>query len=453
MQKKHEPYDSSFYRMIFMIAVPIIIQNLISIGLNMADTIMIGKLGVNELAAVGTANRLYFIFSTLCFGIYSGASIYVSQYWGVRDILNIRKTFGIDIILGGGLSLVFTFAAFVLGPQILSLFTRDTLVIELGMQYLRPVALSYFFTSMSFAVNFNSRAIHNLKVPTLINIIALFANLFLNFCLIFGRLGFPKLGVAGAAWATLIARIGEFVLMFLFVYLSDDHPLAGTPKELFQADSVLFRKVLKTSFPVIISEGAWSIGNTVYYIAYGLLGSSAIAVVQVASVVNDLFQSMFFGIGNASAVMIGNELGRKNKDNAFRYASTFLKMTLVINIIVSIALFFSRGAIMNLYNFDPITNSMLEKTIIVYAIYMTPKMFTYVLFCGILRSGGDTAICAFMDIIGVWVIGVPLAFFGVLVLDLPLHLVVSLVFFEEWIKLFFSFHRFRSKKWIRTLID
>ena len=183
-----------------------------------------------------------------------------------------------------------------------------------------------------------------------------------------------------------------------------------------------------------------------------MLGASALAVVQVASTINDLFQCLFFGIGNASAVMIGNELGRRNEDKAYDYAVVFLKMTFVVNVIVSLGLFFSRNGVIALYDFDMETNVMLANTIIVYAIYMLPKMFTYVLFCGILRSGGDTKICMILDLLGVWVIGVPLAFFGVLVLELSLHLVVAMVFFEEWVKLIFSWMRFRSKKWAHTLI-
>lgn len=450
---KNQYCDRQFYKTVWSISVPIVIQNLISIGLNMMDTIMIGKLGVDELAAVGTANRLYFIFSTLCFGIYSGAAVYVSQYWGVKDIKNIRRTLGIDILLGSGMSILFTLLAIFFGPQILGIFTKDPNVITLGCQYLKIVAISYLFTSLSFAINFNCRAIHMLKTPTVINTIALFLNLVLNYVLIFGKFGAPKLGVAGAALATLIARVVEFVLMTACVYLHKEHPLAGTPKEFFSFDKTMFQRVLKTSLPVIVSEGGWSLGNAVYYVAYGMLGASALAVVQVASTINDLFQSMFFGIGNSSAVMIGNELGRKNEEKAYAYASVFLRMTFVLSIIVTIGLYLSRGAVISLYDFDMETNIMLAKTITVYALYMLPKMFTYVMFCGILRSGGDTKICMVLDLIGVWCIGVPLAFLGVLVLHLPLHLVVALVFFEEWVKLIFAMIRVRSKKWAHTLID
>ena len=451
MKKEH--LDKQFYKMVLTIAIPVILQNLISIGLNMADTIMIGKLGVDELAAVGTANRLYFVFSSLCFGIYSGASVYVSQYWGVKDIKNIRRTLGIDIILGGGMALLFTAIAIFAAPQVLGLFSSEPRVIELGTEYLHIVAISYFFTSMSFAINFNCRAIHMLKVPTAINTLALVINLVFNYLLIFGKFGFSKLGVKGAALATLLARLVEFILMYLCVYLQKGHPLAAKIRELFSFDRELFTRVLKTSLPVIVSEGGWSLGNSVYYIAYGMLGASALAVVQVASTVNDLFQILFFGIGNASAVMIGNELGRRNEDKAYSYAVVFLKMTFAINLVMSVALFLSRGMVINIYDFDQETNIMLANTLAVYAIYMLPKMFTYVLFCGILRSGGDTRFCMLLDLLGVWVIGVPLAFLGVLVFHLPLHIIVAMVFFEEWVKLYFSFKRFKSKKWAHTLID
>ena len=346
MKKEH--LDRQFYKTVLTIAIPVVLQNLISIGLNMADTIMIGKLGVDELAAVGTANRLYFVFSSLCFGIYSGASVYVSQYWGVKDIKNIRRTLGIDIILGGGMALLFTAIAIFAAPQVLGLFSSDPRVIELGTEYLHIVAISYFFTSMSFAINFNCRAIHMLKVPTAINTLALVINLVFNYLLIFGKFGFPKLGVKGAALATLLARLVEFILMYLCVYLQKGHPLAAKIRELFSFDRELFTRVLKTSLPVIVSEGGWSLGNSVYYIAYGMLGASALAVVQVASTVNDLFQILFFGIGNASAVMIGNELGRRNEDKAYSYAVVFLKMTFAINLVMSVALFLSRGMVINI---------------------------------------------------------------------------------------------------------
>jgi len=446
-------FDKNFYKPMMVIALPVVIQNLISIGLNMIDSIMVGQLGVNPLAAVGIANRVYFVFSMICFGIYSGSSIFIAQYWGVKDLKNIKKLFGMNLFLGTVLSVALSVAVFIFPRQIVSVFSNDVTVINDGITYLRIISVSYLFTALSYAASFNSRAIHKLKAPTIISAIAISINTVLNYLLIYGVAGFPKLGVAGAAIATVIARIVEFVLMFGYIYKSKEHPLAGNLKELMSWDFKMFKNTLKTSLPVIISESSWSLGTTVYYIAYGMIGPSAIAVVQVAYIINDLFQSMFFGVGNAAAVMIGNEIGRNKMDKAYDYSMAFLKITLWLNIIISICLFLVRNLIVNMYNFDPQTNLMLERSLIVFSIYMTPKMFSYMFICGILRSGGDTKFCMYLDLISIWLIGVPLSFFSVLVLKLPIYYVLAVVFSEEIFKLAIVLKRYYSKKWINNLIN
>lgn len=444
--------DKVFLKTLLFIALPVVIQNIISIGLNMIDTIMVSGLGENAISAVGLANRIYFIFTTICFGIYSGASIFIAQYWGAKDKASIKKVFGIDIIIGSVLSIAFSATVFFFRQQIMRIFIDDLQVVELGSKYLRIVVFSYFFTAISFAFSFNSRAIHKLKMPTVINAIALLINTFINYLLITGNLGFPALGVEGAAVATLIARIFEFVALLIFIYKDEEHPLAGTYKELTSWDLNLLKKVLNTSLPVILSETAWSVGTSVYFIAYGYIGSSAIAVVQIAYSISDFFQALFFGIGNASAVMIGNEIGRNEIDKAFDYSKKILKITFVLSIILSVLLFLSKGQIIKYFNLEPGNSISLNKTLVVFSLYFTPKMFSYIFICGILRSGGDTKFCMFVDIITIWFIGVPVAFIAVLILDLPIHMVMALVFGEELIKSATVLKRYKSRKWINNVI-
>jgi len=444
--------DKIFYKKLFFIALPVIIQNVISIGLNMVDTVMVSELGENAITAVGLANRIYFIFSTMCFGIFSGASIFIAQYWGIGDTDSIKKVFGIDLIIGSTLAIIFSIAVFFFPEQILRIFIDDTYVIKLGAQYLRIIAFSYFFTAVSFAFSFNSRAIHKLKLPTIINGIALCINTFINWILITGNMGAPALGVQGAAIATLISRFFEFLTLLYFIYRDKEHPLAGSFKEFTSWNLTMLKNILKTSLPVILSETAWSIGTSVYLISYGFIGSYAIAVVQISTNISDFFQALFFGIGSACAVMIGNEIGKNNIDTAFDYSKKFIKITLILSIIFSILLFLFRGQIISFFNLSESTNYYLNKALIVFCIYFTPKMFTYMFICGILRAGGDTKFCMFVDIISIWLIGVPLSFFAVLVLHLPVHLVMAVVFSEEILKLFFILKRYVSKKWINNLI-
>ncbi len=444
--------NKTFINTLIVIAIPVVIQNVISIGLNMIDTVMVSELGENAISAVGLANRIYFIFTTICFGIYSGAAIFIAQYWGAKDTVSIKKVFGIDLIIGSLLSLVFSITVYFFRIPIMRIFIDDAYVIQLGSEYLKVIAFSYFFTSVSFAFSFNSRAIHRLKMPTIINAVALLINTFFNWILITGNLGFKALGVEGAAIATLIARVFEFIALIYFIYKDKTHPLAGSVKEFTSWDLTLLKKVLKTSFPVILSETAWSVGTSVYFIAYGFMGSYAIAVVQIAFNISDFFQTLFFGIGNASAVMIGNEIGKNNVDNAMEYSSKFVKITLVLSVVLASMLLITRNIIIRYFNLEPATSEYLSKTLIVYSLYFTPKMFSYMFICGILRAGGDTKFCMVVDIITIWFIGVPLSFFSVLVLHLPIHLVIAAVFSEEIIKSITVIKRYKSKKWMNNLI-
>jgi len=443
--------DMVFYKVLFYIALPVIIQHVISIGLNMIDTVMVCKLGEDAITAVGLGNRFYFIFSTICFGVFSGASIFIAQYWGIGDTKNIKKIFGIDLVFGIFFSLLFSVVIFFFPKQILSIFISDQYVIDLGSDYMKIVSFSYTFTAVSFAFSFNSRAIHKLKVPTIINAIALSINTFINWLLITGNLGFDSYGVRGAAIATLISRIFEFLALLFYIYHDKNHPLAGNFKEFTSWNKIMLTNVLKTSLPVIMSEAAWSIGTSVYFIAYGIIGSYAIAVVQVSTNISDFFQAIFMGVGSACAVMIGNEIGKNNLDLVFYYSKKFIKITLILSITFSILLFFLRGKIIDFFDLSQTTNYYLNNALIVFCIYFTPKMFTYMFICGILRAGGDTKFCMFVDIVTIWFIGVPLSFFAVLVLKLPVHLVMAVVFAEEILKLFVVLKRYASKKWINNL--
>lgn len=441
-----------FISMLIMIGLPIVFQQVISLALNMIDTFMIGSIGVNELAAVGAANKVYFIFSIICFGVYSGGSIFVSQYWGIKNVEQIRKVVSIDLWIGGILSLVTIALSLLFAPQIITLFSRDPQVIALGASYLRIVCFTYAMIAISFAFSFNSRAVHMVKVPTLISVVAIAINTILNYGLIFGNLGLPKLGVEGAAIATLIARFIEMIIMLLFIYRSYNHPLAAKMKEIMHIDKALFKKVFSTSLPVVGSESAWSIGTTVCFIAYGLLGTSAIAVVQVASVINDMFQCVFFGIGNAAAVIIGNELGRKNTDLAYEYGKYFIILNIGCCVLFTSLLIACKGFIIDIYGYDASTSKLLNDTLLSFALFTTPKMMTYVHICGILRSGGDTKFCMYCDMIGIWLVAIPLAFVGAL-MGLPLPIVVAMSFGDEIVKCLITLWRFTSKKWIHVLVQ
>ncbi|MGN0710841.1 MAG: MATE family efflux transporter [Anaerovoracaceae bacterium] len=444
-------FGAEFYKKLSLVAIPVVIQNIISIGLNMIDILMIGRLGEAELAAVGSANQIFFIYGMICFGLYSGAAVYVAQYWGIRDLDSIRKVIGIDCVVGVSMALTTTVLAYVFAPQMIWIFSRDAQVIALGAEYLRIVCFSYVMSSLSFVVVYCSRAIQRLKAATIINASAILVNTFLNYCLIYGHFGMPALGVKGAAIATLTARFAEMAAFGIYLWVQKEHPFHMNPAELLSFDRQLFGNVMRTAIPVIFTEGGWAAVTSLTFVAYGMLGPTALAVIQVGEVVTNLSQALFFGLGNAIAVLIGESLGRKETDKAFEYGRMAMKITWVMNITVTIILIALSHPIAAVYHFNSETTELLIKVLIAWALTTTPKMLAYVLICGILRAGGDTVFSLAADLSCNAFIQVPVAFFCVLVLKLPLYAIVFLVALNDFTKTIICYKRFYSKKWMNVV--
>lgn len=444
-------HKSRFYRKMVVVAIPVIAQNLIGIGLNMIDTLMIGRLGEAELAAVGSANQVFFLFGMVCFGFYSGASVYVAQFWGIKDIKTIRKVIGIDYLVGFGLAFTTFLIAFFIPEKIIWLFSRDTEVIGFGVEYLKIVCFSYIFTAISYAIVYNSRAIQRQIAATIINAVAICINTFLNYCLIYGNFGMPKLGVSGAAYATLIARIIELTMLITYVATQKEHPFHAKLSEVFSFGKDLFIKVIKTAIPVVFTEGGWAFCTSITFIAYGMLGPSALAVIQAAGVITDLSQSVFFGVGNATAVIIGETLGRGDMETSYKYGNMSMKIVWGLSLVVTLGLLLLSKPITYLFAFSPDTSKLMYYVLIAWAFTTTPKMLSYNLIVGILRAGGDTLYSLIVDLSCNVFIQLSLAFFSVLVLKLPLYWVVLIVSMSELFKVIFCYLRFHKKKWMNVV--
>ena len=442
-----------FYRKLFKVGVPVLIQQIVSIGLNLIDTIMVGKVSENALAAVGAANQVYFIYSVMIFGIFSGASVYAVQYWGVRDLASLRKILGIDYLMCILVTVPTVAAAYFASPSLMQLFTKEAEVISLGTDYMHIVCFSYFFAALSFVITYNSRSIQDLKVPTIINATAIGINMFLNYCLIYGKLGMPQLGVEGAAYATLIARILECVAMFSSIYLRKSHPLKAGLKEMISFSRELFRNVMATAIPVIITECLWALSVSLTYMAFGKIGASALAVTQIAVTVTDFAQTVYFAVGNAAAVIVGEALGQGKTSQAWRYSNRILTITWILNLVMTSVILIMRGPVASIYGFDPNTTEILMKALLVYGIFTGPKMLEYMMICGILRAGGDTVFCMFMDVGLNMLMQVPLAFISVLVFGLPLHWAMVVTNISEVIKVVWCYQRYYTKKWMNVVTD
>lgn len=444
--------NKEFYKLLFTISIPIVIQNLISSSLNLVDNVMIGQLGETFIAATGLANQIFFIMTLILFGGNSGISIYIAQYWGKKEIDKIKSVLSLGLIFAFMVSLIFFIIGFVFPTQVLGLMSKDAEVVMYGAKYMKIVSLSYIITAISFAFGFSSRSVGHPKLPMKAAVVSLFINTTLNYILIFGHLGFDPMGIEGAAIATLIARIIELVIIMAGIYKTIP-VLAVSIKDFFTIEIDLIKKIGKTALPVIFNEGFWSLGMTVYALVYARIGTDAVAAVMITNTVNSLFMVVGFGLGNASSVMLGNTLGAGEINRAIDYNKKFLTLSILLGIVVGILITLTAPLLVkSLYSLTSEGYAITIKTMKILAFFMAFKFYNTIIIIGTLRSGGDTLFSMLLEISCVWLIGVPFAFIGGFVLDLPVYLVVALVNLEEIFKLLFGLPRILSNKWAKRLV-
>ncbi len=441
--------NKNFLRKVIFIALPIILQELINSSINIADTLMIGSLGENSITAVALGNQIFFLFILFVFGINSGASVFMGQFWGVKDTKSIHKTMGISLVSSLIVAFCFLILAQTIPEKLLIIYTRDPEVLKLGAKYLKIVSFTYPFYATSFVINMANRSTERTRFPMYTSLIALCLNVSLNYIFIF-EFG---LGVAGAAIGTLIARTIEVIAQIIIIE-KYKLPILGKPHEYFLAKKDFIKEYYRRALPVIGNELMWALGVTLYMVAYGLCtaSNSPQASIQIANTVKQLFMVIGIGIGSASAVIIGNLLGANDIEKAKLYAKKFTKLVALIGFIMALLLFFSAPYILGFFD---VSESVRQDTILilrVIAVSMNFSLMNYLNIIGILRPGGDTLYCLLLDSASVWLCGVPLAFLTATVFGLPIYFVFMGAASEEIVKLIFSYRRVKSNKWAVNII-
>ena len=445
--------DKDFFRAMFAIALPITLQNLIASSVNMLDTLMITSVGEASLAAVGLANQVFFFYSVTVFGVSTGSAVFIAQFWGKKDKDNIKKILGLSLSIASLIGVIFTIAALFIPNRIMMIFSKDPEVIRLGIEYLTIVSLSYIITGISFSYGVASRSIGDAKMPMVVSLISFVTNGIFNYLLIFGKLGLPALGIRGAAYGTLIARVVELTLVLYSIY-SGDGPLAASIKEMTNWNRNFVKRYIKTAYPVIVNEALWSLGTVLYSIAYAKIGTEAAAAVQILNTVQNLFMTITRGMGNACTVMVGNKIGAGEEEVAVEYANRFLIISVGLGLILGMGLYLTTDSILSIFNnLTPRLYITSKKLLNVLAIFFTVKVFNGTMIVGVLRGGGDTKFSMLLEMGAVWLVGVPLAFLGALVFKLPVYYVTPLVYAEEIVKASIGLPRVFSKKWVTNIIQ
>ncbi|WP_297425218.1 MATE family efflux transporter [Clostridium sp.] len=443
--------DKKFTRKAIAITIPITLQALLNTSLNLVDTVMIGSLGQSSIAAVGLANKVFFVFTLLLFGIVSGSSILTAQYFGKRDIKNIRRVLGMSLVMAIIGSILFVIPSLICPKAVMSIFTPNENTIAIGAGYLAIAAISYPLTAITNVYVALLRGVNEVKAPVIITLISIFIKILLNYTLIFGHFGVPAFGVQGEAIATLIARSIECICILSIVYYGGG-PAAAKFKELLSFNKKFVKLYFKTVSTVILNEFMWGLGVTMYSLVYGRMGDGAVAAITITQTVEQIMTVIFQGISAATAVILGNELGANKLEEAKTHAKYFLILQFLCALIMGMLCFIIRSPLITLFNVSDTVSADISKCLIVFITYLPFKIFNWVNIVGILRSGGDTKVALMLDISGVWLVGIPFAYLGGMVLELQIYFVYAMVTFEEVYKFVLGFRRYKQKIWLRNLV-
>lgn len=447
--------DKGFYRSVLVIALPITLQNLINVGVNMMDTIMLGRIENAQLSNVyisgaSLANQIFFLLSLFVFGLGSGASVLSSQYWGKKDTDAIRRILAntYKFVLAGGL--LFTLGGVFLSRQLMSIYTDSPAVIEQGGAYMRIVAFSYIPFAMTMSYSIMLRSVEKTRLPLVLSLQTLLLNTFLNYVLIFGKLGLPAMGIRGAAVATLISRLAE--LAIVLIYMNRIEKIVRFRiKDFFVFDKVLMGDYLKIGIPVLLNEMLWSLGTSLQSVVVGHMGEDTVTAMSIVSVAMQLSTVAIWGAANASAVFVGKAAGTGNAPLVRTYAKRFLWISLGVGIFAMGILLSIRHTMVNFYNVSPLVKSLALEIMLSASAVCLILPFSAVSLVGILRGAGDTRFVLWIDIAFLWLLSAPLGMLAGWWLKLPVPLVYLCLKIDEPIKSVIAILRMRGTKWINNL--
>ncbi|MBR1585038.1 MAG: MATE family efflux transporter [Clostridia bacterium] len=444
-------WEPEFIRKLVRVALPIALQNLVAASAHIVDGLMVAGLGDAHYAAVTQAGRYSFLFQLFLFGAASGSSIFISQFWGKKDVQGIRKVMSLCWRITVGLALLFILGALLAPRQIMSLFLQPGESRDLAIEYISWVGLNYLFCSVDIVFSNTLRATGKPTVAMTAGIAGILTNTLANYTLIYGHFGFPALGVKGAAIATVLASLVSLLVNAGYTFRRKQ-PGAIQLSEMRMPEKAFSLAYIKRVLPVVANEGLWSLGITTYAVFYGMLGDTAVNAIGVYNNVDQLMTVLVFGVVNAAAILIGNSIGAGDRDGAILISRRMLLAVEGLAVLTGALLISLRGPILGFFSkLSPETLESAAHILLIAGCVMPFRFFNTINIVGVLRAGGDTVFSMILDAGSVWVIGVPSVALATLALKLPIEGVYLFSFIEELFKIGLGLPRFLSGKWINNL--
>ncbi|MDK9738108.1 MATE family efflux transporter [Vibrio sp. D404a] len=443
----HKP--ESLLSRIIKLGLPVALQSALVAILALADVLMVSDFGMEAAAAVGIASKWHFVAIMIMAGLASANGTLVAQYWGksdrksARTVTSIAMTFGLKVLVP--VTLVITLGA----KLLMTLQTSDQSVIDLGATYLWygfPVLL---LTHIVIVTEASMRSSGDTVTPLILGAVTIALNIALNFVLIQGAFGLPAMGVAGAALATTLARLIQVGMMYLYMRYKQ-HWLLTTESSMQRPS--LWLSYRRLALPLTLNAVLWAIGTMAYQMIFGHMGTTELAVFSMLAPFESLCYSVFFGISVACSVLLGHSLGRDEFDQAMRMGLTFIKTVVGFGALVGFMLFMGKEHVLTWLNLDeaalyPLASPAM--TIMCFAVVI--RMLNMVIINGIIRAGGDNRFCLRMDFIAMWMVGIPVCFYGAFIAGWDFKYIYGLMLVEEVVKLAICSHRYMSRRWINNL--
>lgn len=441
-----------FYQNIKKIAVPITVQSLLQAALSLIDQIMIGNLGSASIAGVGLAAKFISLFTVTMTAIVTVAGILIAQYKGNKSKEGINNSFFCNLYFSLTVAIVFIILSLVLPRQIMGLYSKDSATIEQASIYLRIMAIGFIPQTVTLMFSALLRNMELAKAATVASGVSVLTNTILNYLFIFGVGIFPKMNVAGAALATSLSRIIELgIIIVLFLKSKDEKGIEL--KFVFTFGKDFIKKIGYVLVPILLCEFLWSLGENVYAIIYGHIGTEACAAMTLTYPIQTIAIGALSGVSASAGIIIGESLGAGKNDKAYEEAVRFMKMTVAAAVVLGIIISLLAGYYVKLYNVSPETRNVTIYILYAYSLVFCGKVVNMVLGGGVLRSGGQTKYIMLIDLIGTWLIGVPLGIITAYVLKLPIYYVYFILSLEEYVRVLLGVKVFKSRRWMKNIAE
>ena len=438
-----------FYRQMFKLAIPIIIQNLLSAAVNSSDVIMLNYVGQSAISAVSLAANYSNILFMVYYGLGTGASLLCAQYFGKKNMQAIHAVEGIALRFSLAISALVALAAFTIPQRMLLLFTSDQELIAIGSSYIRIMGITYLCWGVTEIYLAILRSIGRVTISMALNMLAFGLNILLNAVFIFGLFGAPKLGVTGVAIATASSRLIQLIACVIVSLLSKDVKL--NPIYMFIRSKTLLNDFIHLSLPALGNDLSWSVAFSMYSVILGHLGTEAVAANSLVTVVRNVGSVFCFAIASAGTILLGRVMGQGELEKSKSYASGMLKMTVVAGAVGGVIVLAVTPFVLRFAYLNDTAMHYLKYMLLINSYYIMGSAVNTALIAGVFRAGGDTKFGLICDTIDMWIYAVPLGFFAAFVVKLPVLWVYFLLCTDEFVKWPWVIHHYRKGEWAKNI--